>query len=263
MSFTTALLCPHSSGVKCGCKLLSVGTSIFTAAEYGQIDVIERKFKRIGAGEGKWRSLDVADGAGYTMLHYAAQHDQRCVVEWILASGGSVDPSVCGATPLHRASFRGNYEVCTMLLDRGANPNALDTSFGDLRTPLHKAYSQKKNDVVALLLSRGADPNICDAQGKRYDQLLAYGGEEGITSAKAVLCAVCPPAMPEQKYGEKKASIENRNKRANSVSGAECTGCNTVALCWDRSRCCGALYCGACVQKWRASRSLCPQCRNV
>lgn len=55
-----------------------------------------------------------------------------------------------------------------MLLDAGASVNAIDRSLSDHRTPLHKAASQGHDAVVRLLLDRGADPSALDARGLDY-----------------------------------------------------------------------------------------------
>ncbi|MBN1509356.1 MAG: ankyrin repeat domain-containing protein [Sedimentisphaerales bacterium] len=59
-------------------------------------------------------------------------------------------------TPLHRAVFKGTYEIVEMLLTSGA-PIRADKSYG--RTPLHTAVEEGHIDIVSLLIAKGADVN--------------------------------------------------------------------------------------------------------
>ena len=63
-----------------------------------------------------------------------------------------------GETALADAANRGNIQVCELLLEHGANPNQ-STPFG---TPLALAANMF---IVKLLLDKGADPNIPDRDG--------------------------------------------------------------------------------------------------
>jgi hypothetical protein len=58
-------------------------------------------------------------------------------------------------TPLHHASERGDIAVATLLLDAGANVNAMTE--GGQWTPLFRASTRGHLDTVQLLVSRGAD----------------------------------------------------------------------------------------------------------
>jgi ankyrin repeat protein len=65
-------------------------------------------------------------------------------------------------TPLHLACYRGRHEIAQLLLDRGVNANAEDSS---LCTPLHQVaggqYPSQEDGirVARLLLEHGADIN--------------------------------------------------------------------------------------------------------
>ena len=70
------------------------------------------------------------DGAGYTMLHLAAQGNHAKLVKYLLDHGANPDGGdSCKCTPLHRASFSRSMEAVGLLVLAGANINVIDTSF--------------------------------------------------------------------------------------------------------------------------------------
>jgi len=83
----------------------------------------------------------------------------------LLANGVSVtcrDPEF-EATPLHWASFKGHKAVVALLLEKGADINALNK---DGRTPFMMAAGFGQQDVVELLLKKGAETAFKDKNGK-------------------------------------------------------------------------------------------------
>jgi ankyrin repeat protein len=69
-----------------------------------------------------------------------------------------------GGTPLHLAAFAGNLDVARVLLDAGAEVNALaDNEFKN--TPLQVSALTGQVDVARLLLARGADAKAKQAGG--------------------------------------------------------------------------------------------------
>ncbi|MDR4473234.1 MAG: ankyrin repeat domain-containing protein [Nitrospira sp.] len=65
-----------------------------------------------------------------------------------------------GWTPLHLAAARGDLPLAASLLDDGA---PVDQPNGNRRTALYEASKRGRTAVVTLLLNRGANPN---ARGK-------------------------------------------------------------------------------------------------
>lgn len=64
-----------------------------------------------------------------------------------------------GWTPLHLSTFFGQQGTMTLLLDRGADPNALSENWMR-NTPLHAALNGPlPADGIAALIRAGADPN--------------------------------------------------------------------------------------------------------
>jgi ankyrin repeat protein len=118
-------------------------------------------------------------------------YGQRPVAELLLLHGAALDPfgaatvgrtdeirraladnpslaraySSDGWTLLHLASHFGHPEIVALLLDAGANLEALAHN-AQANTSLHAALAGRQRAVVELLLDRGADPN-----GKRQDGL--------------------------------------------------------------------------------------------
>jgi ankyrin repeat protein len=72
------------------------------------------------------------------------------------ANGWSPD----GFSALHLAIFGGSEEAVRLLLERGADPNALATSDIARVRPLGTAEFVARPDLEKLLLEAGADPNL-------------------------------------------------------------------------------------------------------
>jgi ankyrin repeat protein len=74
------------------------------------------------------------------------------------AEAGSWSPD--GFTPLHLAIFGGSEEAVRLLLERGADPNALATSDIARVRPLGTAAFVGRPDLEKILLEAGADPAL-------------------------------------------------------------------------------------------------------
>jgi ankyrin repeat protein len=130
-------------------------------------------------------------------LHWSiGYYDGLKVAEMLLERGADVNSVVDGLTPLKRAIIRRKDAFVQLFLDRGANPNIVDSHWGsalylavsardmslvkllievgafvDARnesgeTPLFFAASQANLELVDLLLSNGANPNARDQWGR-------------------------------------------------------------------------------------------------
>ena len=97
-------------------------------------------------------------------LHLAAKHDSHLAALALIEGGADVNR----AYPLHDAVRNSSFQTAKVLLNRGANPDAVDSD-GD--TALHEAVrltDEAENVVlVSLLLDKGADPNIRNRAGWR------------------------------------------------------------------------------------------------
>jgi len=188
------------------------------------------------------------DDFGYSPLHFAAQSNSFQVVKLLLEHGAKADgpssssPSsfyVARCTPLHRAAFAGAYESCQLLLAHGASVNALDSSFGDLRTPLLKAASRNHERIVALLIDSGADVAVKDSRGLQLDQV--WGSEISMMSVAAL---GKEHVLTEENSGFTICSEINNAVCAGDEAKALCSICQSPSLAFSRKG--GKLICFDC-----------------
>uniref|UniRef100_A0A8C2WTY9 Uncharacterized protein n=2 Tax=Cyclopterus lumpus TaxID=8103 RepID=A0A8C2WTY9_CYCLU len=101
------------------------------------------------------------DRNGQTALHLCCEYDQRDCLSFVLSHSQS---SMCleirnyeGLSPLHLTVLRGQKDLARMLLDAGADINAMDIKSG--QSPLMHAVESNKADMVNFLIERGCDVN--------------------------------------------------------------------------------------------------------
>ncbi|MGH9750216.1 MAG: ankyrin repeat domain-containing protein [Candidatus Polarisedimenticolia bacterium] len=171
--------------------------AIFDAVRVGDAD----RLRRILETHPEWANARNAEGD--TVLLSAAYAGRRDLFELLIAKGAGVnlheacalglkdrvaaalqeEPQAVGAyshdgwTPLHLAAFFGHKEVAALLLERGAEVNAVSksTRFARANTPLHAAAANRQVEVATLLLERGADVNARDGHGFTPLALAANG----------------------------------------------------------------------------------------
>jgi palmitoyltransferase len=86
-------------------------------------------------------------------------------------------PSEHGITPLHYACINGSKNAVDILLDLGANINAVDN---DGNNCLHYAVNSKNISLLKKLLVRGADKNIRNKKGQLPYDLAINNGYKNI-----------------------------------------------------------------------------------
>ncbi|KAK3395314.1 hypothetical protein B0H63DRAFT_492216 [Podospora didyma] len=86
-------------------------------------------------------------------------------------------PAAAPTSPLHMAALKGQTKIMDILLNKGADINALDSTG---RSALHCAVEGERMDAVTLLVERGADVNILDGKGL---SALHFAVEKGMEDA--------------------------------------------------------------------------------
>jgi ankyrin repeat protein len=140
-----------------------------TALDYNLLDVVragDARRTRELLGQGAAPNAGFSDGEGYsdkTALMYAAEGGHAAVIRELLAAGADlrvrdrfVSPDDGGGeTALEYAIRARNHEAARLLLDAGADINAMGGGY----TPLMIAVRKRDQPLVRFLLELGADPN--------------------------------------------------------------------------------------------------------
>lgn len=66
----------------------------------------------------------------------------------------------------------GSFRCVELLVNAGADINAVDRSFGDGNTPAHKALLYHRKEIFQYLLKQGANIFIANSQGHTVDDML-------------------------------------------------------------------------------------------
>ena len=91
-------------------------------------------------------------GNKYTVLHYTNIPVE--IVAWQIERGATVDAPHTYGTPLFAHARKGNFDICKLLIEKGADVNAENY---ENATPLFAAADGGKVEVIKLLLENGAE----------------------------------------------------------------------------------------------------------
>jgi uncharacterized protein len=146
--------------------------------------------------------VDARDEAGVSPLTRALYRGRQAAFEAIRDNGTLTDPwdrllagestglpapdawSSDGFTALHLAAFAHNPAAARLLLEAGADPNALATATFARVTPLGTCAFANAPEVARILLEHGADPSIAEGEGGTP---LAVAEANGYTEVADVL----------------------------------------------------------------------------
>jgi len=133
---------------------------IFTAAALGRVDAAEARLQEDPTSV-RQESYD-----GWTPLHLAAFFGHPAALTLLLQRGADLN-AISGNgirnTALHAAVAGGRVEAALALIEAGAGVNAPD---GGGHTPLHIAAEGGYLPIVESLLQHGADPHAVDAEDR-------------------------------------------------------------------------------------------------
>jgi uncharacterized protein len=137
-----------------------VQLDIFAAAALGRVDLLD---PLVGPGS---PAVNTYSYDGWTPVHLAAFFGRPLAVERLKTAGAdlnAVSRNALRNTPLHAAVAGGHVEVSLLLIDSGADVNAVDAGG---HTPLHLAAEAGYVPVAQALLARGAGAHVVDAEDR-------------------------------------------------------------------------------------------------
>jgi ankyrin repeat protein len=138
---------------------------VFEAAALGRVERLRELLEASPALARRW-SPDRA-----TALHFAAFFRQPEATQLLVERGAdleAVSPTFGDVTPLHSACASGERESARILLEAGVDPNVRQQ--GGF-TPLHAAAQNGDEELARLLLARGADPDAATDDGRTPREL--------------------------------------------------------------------------------------------
>ena len=148
---------------------------VFDAAAVGRT----RGLEALLSGEPELAQARAGDG--FTALHLAAFFGSEAAAALLLERGADANAvarnSELQVAPLHSAAAGGHPKLVALLLEHGADPNARQ---GGGFTPLHAAAQNGDRESTEALLERGADPNAQTDEGQTPAELAAAAGHEEI-----------------------------------------------------------------------------------
>jgi ankyrin repeat protein len=173
---------------------------LLEAAGQGSLEVVRALLARDVAASGKGLATRNA-GSGNTAVHAAAGQGHREIVYVLLQHGADVNAlNAWGETPLHCATARDDLKTMAYLLECGAGIDVCMPG-SDTGTPLWRAAGKLSLTGVRFLLEHGADPRrINDVKKQSPAQSAHRGFEEACRQF-------------HRNHGEKRAEIGDRIKQ--------------------------------------------------
>jgi uncharacterized protein len=157
-------------------KLLSKGFDPNTVSESGQTGL----YLAMREGSSKVAAvllaspdikIDAANRTGETALMMAALRGRFDWTQRLVEHGAKVQKD--GWSPIHYAAAGPNVQVVALLLDRGANIDALAP---DKSTPLMMAARHGPEESVRLLVQRGANRKLLNERNQSAADLASHAG---------------------------------------------------------------------------------------
>jgi uncharacterized protein len=187
----------------------SANARLLTSARNDDAAGIERAL-RDGA------AVDSRNRLGESALIIALKRNRPDLARVLIAAGANVNqPAINGVTPLMAAAYAGEVEIARSLLDKGADPAALDRLQKNAMT---YAAGGGRTEVVRLLLAHGVDPNAI--YRNELTALMWAAGNGHTATVEALLAAGARPELKDNR-GKTALDIAREQGHADAVAALE------------------------------------------
>ena len=133
--------------------------NLFEASALGEVDVLQSLL------EENPKAVTYYSSDGFPALGLACFFNRYEAAALLIKSGAPINAASNNeqkVMPIHAAAAADSLELCTLLLDHGADVNARQQ---DDFTPLHAAAQNGNVELVRLFLLQGADVNVRTGSG--------------------------------------------------------------------------------------------------
>jgi ankyrin repeat protein len=113
-------------------------------------------------------NLQAQNDSGVSPLHAALENKNVEAASFLMDSAGVAGVDLSGITALHLSVIHMPIEITSRIIEAGGDPSAVTTV--QRATPLHFAASANRVDSCKLLLERGADPDAIAFAGDRSER---------------------------------------------------------------------------------------------
>ena len=151
--------------------------ALVLALREGSMDVFRALLAHPGTG------VDTPAINGNTALMMAAFKGNRPAAEALIAKGAAVNRP--GWTALHYAAAAGDNAIAGLLLQRGAQVDAVSPRASGSYTPLMMAAREGKEDTAVFLLKHGANPKLKNGEGLTAAEIAARADHASVAKALA------------------------------------------------------------------------------
>lgn len=158
-------------------------------AASGDAEALKQLLAKAKRDPGMRGQLDARNTSGLTALHLSIRHGHAVAALLLVASGASLDlRDPHGALPLHMAAAAEMYDVCTLMMDRGASTQDLHSGAGKSVSFIEMVLMHDPSPAgVAAIESALANKAKADGCTKRAETLLHLAAGRSWTGAIAPL----------------------------------------------------------------------------
>ncbi len=181
----------------CKCDKCGARASIVIASNFLHNAAKVKDLNQINALLKNDVDINSKDNEGFTILIFAVMEGDAGTVKWLLDHGADPSGGITDITALHMAAQMGHNDIVTLLLAKGADKDALESSMQ--ATPMILAAAAGQTIAVKHLIFSGADKTKRDSSGMAAIHYAASNGHVDVVKT-LIEAGVDPNTIGEENY---------------------------------------------------------------